>query len=96
MGFNARVEVLCSKEFKVCGAIGPCTSAPFLQFSGGLARRSFDNCGFNASIMQLIVQLVHLESLISPFSRIKSKKIRRSPRGCCGLAAAAGFAKVCS
>lgn len=26
MGFNARIEVLCSKEFKVCGAIGPCTS----------------------------------------------------------------------
>eukprot|EP00922_Rhytidocystis_sp_ex-Travisia-forbesii_P042070 GHVS01062827.1.p1 GENE.GHVS01062827.1~~GHVS01062827.1.p1 ORF type:complete len:780 (-),score=92.27 GHVS01062827.1:131-2398(-) len=24
-GFNARVEVLCSKEFKVCGAIGACT-----------------------------------------------------------------------
>ncbi|CDJ28993.1 protein transport protein Sec23, putative [Eimeria mitis] len=26
MGFNAKMEVLCSKEFKVCGAIGPCTS----------------------------------------------------------------------
>ncbi|CDJ49681.1 protein transport protein Sec23, putative [Eimeria brunetti] len=26
MGFNAKIEVLCSKEFKVCGAIGPCTS----------------------------------------------------------------------
>lgn len=26
MGFNSKVEVLCSKEFKVCGAIGPCTS----------------------------------------------------------------------
>ncbi|EPR59669.1 Sec23/Sec24 trunk domain-containing protein [Toxoplasma gondii RUB] len=25
MGFNAKIEVLCSKEFKVCGAIGPCT-----------------------------------------------------------------------
>lgn len=27
MGFNAKMEVLCSKEFKVCGAIGPCTGS---------------------------------------------------------------------
>eukprot|EP00918_Siedleckia_nematoides_P101342 GHVU01221422.1.p2 GENE.GHVU01221422.1~~GHVU01221422.1.p2 ORF type:complete len:135 (+),score=36.19 GHVU01221422.1:1-405(+) len=26
-GYNARMEVLCSKDFKVCGAIGACTSA---------------------------------------------------------------------
>eukprot|EP00923_Selenidium_pygospionis_P060506 GHVN01106466.1.p1 GENE.GHVN01106466.1~~GHVN01106466.1.p1 ORF type:complete len:394 (-),score=32.36 GHVN01106466.1:119-1300(-) len=26
-GFNSQIEVLCSKEFKVCGAIGPCTSS---------------------------------------------------------------------
>ncbi|CEL94076.1 unnamed protein product [Vitrella brassicaformis CCMP3155] len=26
MGFNAKTEVLCSKDFKVCGAIGACSS----------------------------------------------------------------------
>eukprot|EP00919_Chromeraceae_sp_WS-2016_P047695 GHVR01113017.1.p1 GENE.GHVR01113017.1~~GHVR01113017.1.p1 ORF type:complete len:760 (+),score=146.04 GHVR01113017.1:67-2346(+) len=26
MGFNSRVEILCSKEFRVCGAVGACTS----------------------------------------------------------------------
>eukprot|EP00820_Chromera_velia_P028309 Cvel_36485.t1-p1 / transcript=Cvel_36485.t1 / gene=Cvel_36485 / organism=Chromera_velia_CCMP2878 / gene_product=Protein transport protein Sec23A, putative / transcript_product=Protein transport protein Sec23A, putative / location=Cvel_scaffold7323:237-1804(+) / protein_length=114 / sequence_SO=supercontig / SO=protein_coding / is_pseudo=false len=26
MGFNAKCEVLCSKEFKVCGAVGGCAS----------------------------------------------------------------------